>query len=172
MTNDLPKETVERIKKDAENKYPATFERDGVRFDATYFELQRTAYQSGAKREALRSLSIEAERDELKAWKESAISVTPDMQAIGKALNVKLGESIHDKILPGINNLLKERDRYKEVLRMDEAYSLTYVLEKLSHAAEILLHKKDYDGSDYEEMEFSIAASKEILKAINPETTK
>jgi hypothetical protein len=58
-----------------------------------------------------------AEKDkeiaELKAWKESMISVTPDMQAIGRALNVPLGHSIHDKILPGIEALRDEVEYWK-----------------------------------------------------------
>lgn len=59
----------------------------------------------------------ELEIERLKAWKESAINVMPDMQAIGKALNVPLGQRIHDKILPGIERLkdaLKSRDILQE----------------------------------------------------------
>lgn len=48
---------------------------------------------------------LKKEIEELKSWKQSAISVMPDMQAIGKALNVPLGQSVHDKILPGIEKL-------------------------------------------------------------------
>lgn len=39
---------------------------------------------------------------QLEYWKESAISVSPPLQEIGKALGLRLGTSIHDKILPGI----------------------------------------------------------------------
>lgn len=39
---------------------------------------------------------------ELEKWKESAISVMPDYQEIGKAMGLTLGASIHDKILPFI----------------------------------------------------------------------
>jgi hypothetical protein len=59
--------------------------------------------QSEEKTSVLNKLLPELER--LKDWKESAISVMPDLQAIGKALNVPLGQSIHDKILPGIEAL-------------------------------------------------------------------
>lgn len=38
----------------------------------------------------------------LKDWKESAIAVMPDYQAIGKLLNLTLGSSVHDKIIPAI----------------------------------------------------------------------
>ena len=55
------------------------------------------------------------------AWKESAISVTPDMQEIGRLLSVGLGESIHDKIVPGIEQLIRERDELaKEVERLSK----------------------------------------------------
>jgi cell division protein FtsB len=51
---------------------------------------------------------MEIYRDEiaqLKAWKEEAIKVMPDSQAIAKVLKIKLGETVHDKILPAIQNL-------------------------------------------------------------------
>src|SRR5688572_9341038 len=49
---------------------------------------------------------------ELSEWKESAISVMPDYQAIGKEMGIRLGDSIHDKILPAIKNL---KERVKEL---------------------------------------------------------
>ncbi len=39
---------------------------------------------------------------ELEAWKESAMKVMPDFQAIGKALGLKLGEDVSPQILPRI----------------------------------------------------------------------
>jgi hypothetical protein len=51
---------------------------------------------------------LAAEREkvrELKEWKESALMVMPDYQAIGKALGLQLGESVHDKILPAIQKV-------------------------------------------------------------------
>lgn len=47
----------------------------------------------------------QGELEALRRWKAEAIEVMPDMQAIGKALDIQLGESIHDKILPGIEKL-------------------------------------------------------------------
>lgn len=41
----------------------------------------------------------------LEQWKESANAVWPDMQQIGKLFGVRLGESIHDKIIPNIKAL-------------------------------------------------------------------
>lgn len=49
--------------------------------------------------------------EELKRWKAEALSVMPDMQAIGKAIGVPLGQSIHDKILPAIQQLSKEQQQ-------------------------------------------------------------
>lgn len=46
--------------------------------------------------------SVDADLQQLRDWKESAMLVMPDYQAIGKAIGVKLGESVHDKILPWI----------------------------------------------------------------------
>lgn len=43
--------------------------------------------------------------EDLQEWKESAMSIMPDLQAIGKLLNIPVGESIHDKIIPGIARL-------------------------------------------------------------------
>lgn len=60
---------------------------------------------------------LKAEVETLKAWKESAISVTPDMQAIAKALNLKPGQLIHDKILPGILGMQIEMERLKEIIK-------------------------------------------------------
>jgi hypothetical protein len=42
---------------------------------------------------------------ELEDWKESAIKHTPDLQEIGKLIGVKLGDSIHDKVIPYIKSL-------------------------------------------------------------------
>lgn len=50
----------------------------------------------------------EDELKELRAWKESAMRVMPDFQAIGKELGLKLGDTVHDKILPAIINYKKQ----------------------------------------------------------------
>jgi len=48
---------------------------------------------------------LQRELEELRKWKESALSVTPPLQDIGRALGLTLGASIHDKILSGIQAL-------------------------------------------------------------------
>lgn len=45
------------------------------------------------------------ELNELRAWKAEAMACTPDMQAIGEELHVNVGQSVYDKILPGIRRL-------------------------------------------------------------------
>lgn len=53
----------------------------------------------------------------LQQWKKEALEVMPDFHAIGKALNIPLGETVHDKILPGIIALKEEiemRNEYYE----------------------------------------------------------
>jgi hypothetical protein len=56
---------------------------------------------------------LQQQIDELRKWKAEAIAVMPDYQAIGKALGVPLGQSIHDKILPAI----QEKDEELAALR-------------------------------------------------------
>lgn len=74
------------------------------------------------RQEFKRLYSIEQERDELKQWKKEATLVMPDFQKIGAALGVKLGASVHDKILPGIEKLIEERDRYKFLMEGVSTY--------------------------------------------------
>lgn len=57
---------------------------------------------------------LKEENERLKDWKESAMNVMPDFQEIAKLLNVPLGESVHDKIIPGIK---KQQSRIKELER-------------------------------------------------------
>lgn len=54
------------------------------------------------------TIPIQAPNEQLKQWKESAMSVWPDMQEIGKLLNVPIGQSVHDKIIPAIKELQKQ----------------------------------------------------------------
>ncbi len=58
--------------------------------------------------------NLQSRIDELISWKERAMEVMSPLQEIGKAMNVKLGESIHDKILPYIKELKKDRDWFME----------------------------------------------------------
>ena len=54
-----------------------------------------------------RSVIQNEEIKSLRAWKESALATAIDYQVIAKVLNIPLGESVHDKILPAIERLIK-----------------------------------------------------------------
>ena len=56
---------------------------------------------------------VERESSELKAWKESMLSVLPPLQEIARELGLPLGQSIHDRILPAIQRLKAEIDHLK-----------------------------------------------------------
>ena len=67
--------------------------------------------------ELLRALAcVCRERDELAAWKESAITVWPPSQEIARAIGVQLGESVHDKILPLIKQANSDRNSLRSEL--------------------------------------------------------
>ncbi len=55
---------------------------------------------------------------ELRAWKESAIDVMSPLQEIGRALEVGLGESISDEILPRIESLKKDRYFLRKAIKV------------------------------------------------------
>jgi post-segregation antitoxin (ccd killing protein) len=57
-----------------------------------------------------------AERDQLKKWKEEAISVMPPMQEIGEEIGVGFGQTIHDKILPELIRRREAKDRSREII--------------------------------------------------------
>lgn len=49
--------------------------------------------------------ALTAERNQLAEWKRQQLIVSADFQAIGQELGIGLGQSVHDKILPGIQSL-------------------------------------------------------------------
>lgn len=60
-------------------------------------------------------------------------------------------------------------DNMEAILATGTAWPLHDVLKKLIEASEILLHKKDYDGHNYEEIEICVKTAKEILIKMNYE---
>ena len=75
----------------------------------------------------------------LQEWKNSAIEVTPLLQEIANELGIPLGESIHDKILPGIRLLqeskvaLEQRLKFtRDCLQLSNA-NCTVMIRKLDH---------------------------------------
>ncbi len=59
-------------------------------------------------------------------------------------------------ILPNIHDILGSYN----------TWPLVDILKKLTDAADILLHKKDYDGGDWEEIETCYKRGKEIIKLL------
>lgn len=63
---------------------------------------------------------LEAEKRELQYWKESMMAVTKDLQLqeIGKVLNVKLGTSISENVLPSIKKLINEKAELVQFMKI------------------------------------------------------
>lgn len=60
----------------------------------------------------------QAREAELRAWKESAIAVTPPLQEIARELDMPWGVSIHDKILPGVKLLKLQLNVLRECVKL------------------------------------------------------
>ncbi len=75
------------------------------------------------------------ENQDLKRWKAQAIETMPPYQEIAEALGLKVGDSIHDKILPGIQRL-------KTFQKKDEAEA-NELSEKLMEAEAEIKRLKD-----------------------------
>jgi hypothetical protein len=99
MSKEDKKLSAEEIKQEAGFRYQ--FERLQAK--------ERRAFQKGAEWAASQS---ESELIRLKEWKESAKKVLPDFQELGKLLNVPLGASVTEQIIPGIKAL---QSRIKEL---------------------------------------------------------
>ncbi len=69
------------------------------------------------------------------------------------------------KIIVAMNQFVTSQMNKKvsEILMQSEPWPLTDILKRLIDAADILLHKKDYDGSDHEEIYLSMNKAKEWL---------
>lgn len=89
-------------------------------------EEKRKTISEGFKVQAGIILEQEERIKELEAWKESALSVMPDMQAIGKAIGVGLGQSVHEKILPAIKRL-KDMIRLRDSLIETDNQIIEYI---------------------------------------------
>jgi hypothetical protein len=61
---------------------------------------------------------------------------------------------------------------FESALRLDQAWPLRDVIQKLVDGVDILLHEKDYDALGWEDYEHSFTRGKEIiaqLKALSPD---
>ncbi len=110
---------TEHIKQQIEEKYDFISNENN---DIAIREYNQRHYDQRTAAEYGYSLA-EQEIAELERWKREAIAVMPDYQAIGKALNIKLGESVHDKILPEITRLKELIDR---LWHYENAPNVTY----------------------------------------------
>ncbi len=117
------RETVKELQKENINYKNYTLKAIG-------YKDQITALQSSLKEK-------EKECEELKGWKESMISVMPPIQEIGKAINVKPGESIHDKILPFIDELKKDKERWQKTTERFKAEGDKWLNKSISQSKQI-----------------------------------
>ncbi len=131
----LPSDLQKDFKEQLEKAFPTTFvsgiknpsnhsKHEGANWSLSYFlpiitklqerDLEWRQLADDAKEimndKNRRIEKLQEENKALKAWKESAISVMPDYQEIGKLLNVPLGQSVHDKIIPAIKKLQQENE--------------------------------------------------------------
>lgn len=59
-----------------------------------------------------------------------------------------------------------DKEKFLTITGEDNPYPLISVLERLIWATEYLLHVKNYDGHNYEELGQSVRRAKEIMKSI------
>ena len=64
------------------------------------------------------------------------------------------------------SNLIKNTWCALKITGLDNPYSLATVLEKLKWATEYLLHTKNYDGHNYEELGQCVRRSNEIIEVL------
>jgi hypothetical protein len=65
---------------------------------------------------------LREENEQLKAWKESQIKVTPDWQKIGELLNIGWGQSVTENIIPALTELrAKLAEKSQEISHAHEA---------------------------------------------------
>jgi hypothetical protein len=80
---------------------------------------QRDGLQSDIDYASDQLHKVTEQRDELKAWQESAFAVEEewDAQSIGTLLGMHLGQSIRANIEPKIRELIEQRDRLAVAMR-------------------------------------------------------
>jgi predicted RNase H-like nuclease (RuvC/YqgF family) len=108
---------------------------------------------------------------ELEAWKQMLFSVWPDMQAIGKEINVPLGESVHDKILPFIKRLKLERDKFEggDELKSKKIVELESGIEELKKDRDWFMRAHNQLLQDNVELQNKSTKLREGLEELNKE---
>ncbi len=95
---------------------------------------------------------------------------TPDTRWIIEIL-LKQANEIKEEYASQQLALYKESEQpdvNNEMEIMKSAWPPRDIVEKLTIAADILLHKKDYDGHGWEEIEYCWRLAKEWLQSIKP----
>lgn len=111
-------------------------------------DTEKEQMQKAINRAAIIIEEKDNELVELREWKQQAMSVMPDYQAIGKELNIKIGESIHDKILPGIMMLKQKYARPSDMgIFIKIACNLPY--KTMNQLLEELGDKLQTDATNY-----------------------
>lgn len=65
--------------------------------------------------EDIKSIQLASQNDETEvSFRQKVFDVMPPMQEIGAALGLKMGESIHDKILPAIIEMKNKINKYEK----------------------------------------------------------
>ncbi len=60
----------------------------------------------------------------------------------------------------------------EKVLRLEEPFNLEEILKGLVEAADILLHKKDYDGHGWEHLEYCFRYAKDVIEVLQSDGEK
>lgn len=143
----LIEELREQLQTEKERTYILNKEVEHLKAELAKFQkLYSEAYMKGNEYMALWEESKE-EVEQLRSWKAQALACTPDWQAIGKALNLRLGTSVSDQVLPAILSLLKDKREVVLQLRRLQSYCLHYVkaYEKTQRCQEVEQTLNKYD---------------------------
>lgn len=82
-------------------------------YDDNHFKWAKEAYLAACEAREKEMQEKDRRIGELEQWKKEAMEVMPDYQKIGQLLGINLGESVHDKIVPGIEKMKEALKWYK-----------------------------------------------------------
>jgi uncharacterized protein YdcH (DUF465 family) len=148
-----PKTIYLQFTEETDDLYGATWCEDKINPTDTEYvlasekdaEIQRLTEERNAV--SLDWYKAEKEIQRLQDWKESAMAVWPDMQKIGELIGVKLGGSVHDKIIPAIEKLQAEIQHLKSQRVKDIEDAIDFVhtnMGTLCDYDEFLKAKSEY----------------------------
>jgi hypothetical protein len=83
------------------------------------------------------------ENQQLKKWKQEAMTVFSqiDLQEIGKLLNIKLGTSVSEQLLPKFIELLEQRNEMLAMLERVDGYATSF--DKWDELEQLIKKVKD-----------------------------